>query len=175
MIIFDYLRSFFSHYNGIGKFALSLLYEAHESSMRVARTIDKDLAIYLNETLSDSNAFKRKKDGEDLPPVTFIAADHGMHYGRYSSKSQPGKLEHKMPLLLIYVPNWYLELYPEIEQNLKQNEQRLFSAYDLHYTIKHFMTYPEKPPTPMAPNEGSNQLICLYLLSSHVLFNLSRG
>eukprot|EP01102_Stenamoeba_stenopodia_P006364 TRINITY_DN1745_c0_g1_i1.p1 TRINITY_DN1745_c0_g1~~TRINITY_DN1745_c0_g1_i1.p1 ORF type:complete len:554 (-),score=96.23 TRINITY_DN1745_c0_g1_i1:138-1799(-) len=134
MVTLNYLRSFFSKYPGVGKFAFSLLYEAHESSMKVVRSLDKDLKEFLEDTMLNRTS----------PPMTVIAADHGMHYGSFTD-TKTGWVEHKLPVLFFIVPTWFLDLYPNIEKYLLLNEQRLFTAYDLHYTIKHFVSYPEMP------------------------------
>jgi len=76
--------------------------------------------------------------------MTIIAADHGMHYGSFSD-TKTGWVEHKLPVLFFIIPTWFLEAHPEVEKYLLLNEQKLFTPFDLHYTIKHFLSYPEKP------------------------------
>jgi hypothetical protein len=46
-----------------------------------------------------------------------------------------GRVEERMPLLSIIIPEHIKRKYPHIEENLQTNEKRLTSPYDLHETL----------------------------------------
>lgn len=53
--------------------------------------------------------------------------------------TENGKVEHKNPLFTMLAPAWLPAAYPELEAALRGNEQRLFSAFDIHTTLHHVL------------------------------------
>jgi Protein of unknown function (DUF229) len=70
--------------------------------------------------------------------------DHGLHMGPFLQTGQ-GQMEYKMPALYITLPKWVLEKYPDMKTHLTENQMRLTTHWDLHHTLKHLMTYPNRP------------------------------
>eukprot|EP01102_Stenamoeba_stenopodia_P023152 TRINITY_DN9884_c0_g1_i1.p1 TRINITY_DN9884_c0_g1~~TRINITY_DN9884_c0_g1_i1.p1 ORF type:complete len:634 (-),score=140.08 TRINITY_DN9884_c0_g1_i1:94-1995(-) len=132
---FDYLESYFSHYNNSPKFSWTIMYEGHEPTLSVLPLLDQDLASYLRRSLlADSNR------------ITMLVSDHGMHYGPYIHPPYPGKLEHVFPTLFFIVPNGFLEQNPEVGIALRQLEQALVTAQDVYSILLHLIHWPNKPP-----------------------------
>ena len=75
--------------------------------------------------------------------VVFVG-DHGLHIGPFLQTKQ-GQTEYKLPALYINLPKWVLERYPKIKEYLTENQRRLTTHWDLHHTLKHLMTYPNRP------------------------------
>lgn len=63
-------------------------------------------------------------------------SDHGIRFGSIR-KTYIGQFEERMPFMNLYVPNWFLEEYPEFERNLNINSKRLTTPFDIHATILH--------------------------------------
>jgi len=144
--MFEYLDSFFSHYSGLPKFAWSIFYEAHEPTMSLLPLMDEDLKVFLENSMED---FKR---------ITVILSDHGPHYGPYTQKPYPGSIEHKYPLLLMLVPETFLDRYPEVETALREKEQALMTAFDVYSILLQLISWPHAPSGDV-PSSFQNLLI----------------
>jgi Protein of unknown function (DUF229) len=70
--------------------------------------------------------------------------DHGLHMGPFLQTGQ-GQIEYKLPALYITLPKWVLKNYPDIDKYLTENQKKLATHWDLHHTLKHLMTYPDRP------------------------------
>jgi len=145
--MFDYLDSFFSHYNNTPKFSWSILYEGHEPTLSILPLLDQDLQHYLQRSL-----LKNKNT------VTVLLSDHGMHYGPYPRFPYPGKLEHHFPSLFMLVPTSFLHQHPEVGIALRQLEQALITAVDVYSILLHLISWPN-PPTGDVPQGLRNLLV----------------
>jgi len=74
---------------------------------------------------------------------------------------------HNRPFLNFIVPTWWMDKY-ELENILFNNQEALFSAYDLHKTLKHAATLPEDPEV---PPEWSNYHPSISLFESIIPIN----
>ena len=133
---FDYLEQFWKNYDSQSKFSLVMLNEGHESTGEVIGLVDDDLYLMLNRQYKDNLL--------DNTAIIFLS-DHGLHMGvYYMLNTYSGRLENKLPLLDIVLPTKFLKEYPEVEQNLKLNEQKLVTGPDIYETLEHLMQYPKK-------------------------------
>jgi hypothetical protein len=67
--------------------------------------------------------------------------------------TEQGRLEHRLPLLQIAMPKWIGKQHPQLRANLRANQDRLITAFDINKTLKHVLTYPASPshtPSPYA-------------------------
>jgi hypothetical protein len=124
--MFSYLKEFWKNHRNDGKMVLAPMQESHEASMDVISTLDKDMAELIEWLW---------KTGELNRTVLVITSDHGSHMSLYYIFSQIGKLEHKMPELFMVFPEWFLEKYKRVAENLKSNEQPLITHYDTHWAL----------------------------------------
>ena len=132
--VFSYLKEFWNNHKDYGKMVLAPMQESHEASMDVISTLDPDMAKLINWY---------KDSGELNNTIIIITSDHGNHMSLYYIFSEIGKLEHKMPELFMIFPHWFLEKYPHIRNNMKNNEQRLITHYDTHWAIVSLSQLPE--------------------------------
>lgn len=70
--------------------------------------------------------------------IVIFFSDHGMRFGEIR-KYFTGWLEERLPFLYIWLPDSFKEKHPELAENLRINQDRLVSFYDLHITIKHIL------------------------------------
>jgi membrane-anchored protein YejM (alkaline phosphatase superfamily) len=84
-----------------------------------------------------------KKSGNLDNTLLVVMGDHGIRYGAIR-KTILGKLEERLPLLSISVPNWFKEKYPDFVRNLQTNTDRLTSPYDLHATLQQILSQSHK-------------------------------
>jgi hypothetical protein len=69
--------------------------------------------------------------------VVFVS-DHGLHFGAHL-ESMEGQIEHKLPLLHIAAPTWWLRRHPDAARALAENQHTLTQHYDLHATLEHLV------------------------------------
>lgn len=84
--------------------------------------------------------YLERLEKEDILNNTVVVffSDHGMRFGEIR-KYFTGWLEERMPYLFIWLPEKFKQDHPEYALNLKVNENRLTSPFDLHITIKHVL------------------------------------
>ncbi|KAI8349382.1 hypothetical protein B0O80DRAFT_168843 [Mortierella sp. GBAus27b] len=83
-----------------------------------------------------------------------IMADHGLHYGR-ETYTFPGFIHHKIPPLLVALPNQLLDSHPDFVVALEQNQNRILSHLDLHQTFIH-LAYGDMPVEGEGVNDYSD-------------------
>lgn len=70
--------------------------------------------------------------------IVFFFSDHGMRFGDIR-KYYTGWLEERLPYLFIWLPESFKKEHPEIAENLRVNQERLVSPYDVYITINHIL------------------------------------
>ncbi|CAF0855021.1 unnamed protein product [Didymodactylos carnosus] len=101
--------------------------EGHEFGLNVLGLVDNDFVELLEHLTSPS--FHQQQ-----PPIIFILADHGLHYGPMWSRTRAGRLESRLPILIIIIPNEYL-MSSDKKQMLIQNQFRLVTPRDIYWTL----------------------------------------
>ena len=81
--------------------------------------------------------FFSKIFNQDLMNDTLLIffSDHGLRSGEFR-KTISGEIEDRLPFIYIYLPQNTNKTYVE---NLKQNQYRLTTSYDIHATLTHFI------------------------------------
>jgi len=74
-----------------------------------------------------------------------FSGDHGARIGPLRN-SMEGSLEERLPWLSIVLPKWFSKQYPELAANMKHNQHVVTSAFDVHATLRHFLSFPKVPP-----------------------------
>ncbi|XP_026317900.1 uncharacterized protein LOC113228750 [Hyposmocoma kahamanoa] len=92
-----------------------------------------------NKITSADTAFVRflqqfRSDGHLRNTLLLVMGDHGVRYEKVRATVQ-GKLEHRLPLMAIVLPEKLLAKRPEIESALQSNEDVLTTPYDIYATI----------------------------------------
>ncbi|XP_068217916.1 uncharacterized protein [Palaemon carinicauda] len=78
---------------------------------------------------------KLLKGGHLENTVLFFLSDHGMRFGEIR-KTYPGYIEERMPYVMIRLPDWFKEQYPDAYNNMRINAKRLTSTFDLYVTLR---------------------------------------
>lgn len=118
--MFDYMADFFNKYNSIPKFAFGFLSEFNKT-----RLIDEDLKSFLDLL---------RKGGHLENTLLVIVADHGTSYGDDRS-TVAGKFEENLPYLSLTFPTGFREKHGKLMDNLRENSNRLTTAFDVHATL----------------------------------------
>ncbi|CAB4007103.1 predicted protein [Paramuricea clavata] len=131
---FDLARKFYEQYPDRRKFLFHFT-DASHSDFNAAQYIDEDLLKFMTE-------FKNK--GYLKNTLLIVMGDHGWRYGDFRQTVQ-GKLEERLPLFTMILPEWFKQKYPKLDKNLKTNTQRLTSWYDAYAMLNHILVYPKEP------------------------------
>lgn len=78
--------------------------------------------------------------------VVVFLSDHGMRYGPVR-QTLIGKYEDRMPFMFVILPDEFRRKYPEAVKNLKLNQHRLTTHYDLHATLLELADFPNDMPS----------------------------
>ncbi|XP_075745390.1 uncharacterized protein LOC119176401 [Rhipicephalus microplus] len=76
----------------------------------------------------------------DKSIVVFLS-DHGMRYGPIR-QTLIGKYEDRMPFVFLMLPREFRRKYPQVVKNLKINQRRLTTHYDLHAMLLELADFP---------------------------------
>ena len=133
--LMKYERDFLRAYGGQPRLSWSVYLEGHEPSFRAMANLDADLAAHLLRL--------RAEHGERT--AVLIVSDHGIHYGKYYDGAAAGPAEHALPLFYALMPRALLAAHPEMARALHTNQQRLVSPFDIHATLRHFVSHPQPP------------------------------
>nr|XP_050040400.2 uncharacterized protein LOC126537432 [Dermacentor andersoni] len=73
--------------------------------------------------------------------VLVFLSDHGLRFGDVRT-TYIGRLEDIQPFAFLVFPPWFLEKNPEAARNLRVNQRRLTTPFDLHATLVELLDYP---------------------------------
>ncbi|XP_064469513.1 uncharacterized protein LOC135384232 [Ornithodoros turicata] len=76
----------------------------------------------------------------DRSLVVFVS-DHGLRYGDFR-QTLMGRYEDRLPLCVMMFPPAFREMYPEIMENLRVNQHRLTTPFDIHATLVELAQFP---------------------------------
>lgn len=95
---------------------------------------------YLNGPSSMDNSFYvsllyMQKTGVFNTSMVILMSDHGPRFGNFR-QSELGWHEDRLPLLYVWIPQWFKDQNPEVCHALKENQNKLISAFDLYETLR---------------------------------------
>eukprot|EP00947_MAST-08B_sp_MAST-8B-sp1_P000429 g429.t1 len=137
--VFKYAEDFHLLHRAMPRFSVSWSCAGHEDTMRVTGTYDEDLAASL---------WRLHRAGVLEDTAVLVVSDHGMKGLRFY-ETGIGEAEYRMPVAMMLLPrNPALRLDPAMAANLRTNQFRLTTHYDLHRTLWHLAHdgFPAAPP-----------------------------
>ncbi len=128
--VFDFMRSMLHQYvpQKVGAFVITHLMDGHEGSLAQIGKIDVGLpgmVRWVDEHFGNNT-------------MIAIGGDHGPRYGAYR-QTLDGKLEERLPTLTYLMPKKFAQRYPKLAANMRTNQRRLATPFDLHQTLRHIM------------------------------------
>lgn len=124
-VIYNHLRDFVQTMGPRPYFAFAMESSLTHDYLNYAGYADYPL-INLLEDLWDYGTFNNT--------VIVLFGDHGLRFGSIRN-TYLGKFEERMPFMYIHFPAWFLEQHPRIANNLRQNQERLVTLFDIHATL----------------------------------------
>lgn len=133
----DYLKQFVTAYKGKRKFMFSMLAELCHEYPNFLANGDEDFLDYL----------KWLKDGGHLDNTILIFfSDHGARIDEIRN-TFVGRIEVRMPLMQIVVPDRLRSAYPTLNESLTANTQRLSVPFDVHQMLIDVLSQNFENPT----------------------------
>eukprot|EP00762_Andalucia_godoyi_P005639 ANDGO_06450.mRNA.1 hypothetical protein ACA1_203060 len=124
----DYSLNWWDAHSGDQRFLWTALTEGHEGTGEVIKSIDEDVADFLEELL------KRKAFDDS---VVVIVSDHGQHMSLpWAVQMHQARLENAFPALFMSIPRSLAVQKADASRNLLENQHRLVSGYDVFATLK---------------------------------------
>ena len=141
--LMNYLRQFMLTYRKEKKFMFSFLTElGHE--------FQSFLNFGDNDTVDLLKWMKREGFLDDT--IVILFSDHGLKFGN-NQHLFSARLESRLPWLNIVLPEKLTNKYPKLLNNIKINENRLSSTFDLHATLKDVLHSNFENPTSFYVNK----------------------
>ncbi|CAG9328375.1 unnamed protein product [Blepharisma stoltei] len=133
--LLNYTKEFIRNYKDHNKYAYTHFSSGHEKTGSVIRTMDSDLASYINDILEYYS-----QNEEDL--VLILTSDHGLHVGPWDTY-EGGKIENLLPYSF-YILNKELikKLGKNTHETLTHNAEHITSKYDMHVSLKYLAYTP---------------------------------
>ncbi|XP_015929475.2 uncharacterized protein [Parasteatoda tepidariorum] len=128
-LMYDYLKNFVKTMDKRPYWAFCMVSTLTHDYLNSASYADPP-ATRILQILSDIGALNNS--------ALVIFSDHGLRFGAIRH-TYVGKFEERMPFMYIHFPTWFLKQHPEFERNLKINQERLITLFDLHRTMKHLL------------------------------------
>ncbi|XP_031563066.1 uncharacterized protein LOC116298679 [Actinia tenebrosa] len=136
-ITLDYLFSMYNAYPTTPKFGFAFMsYLSHGIPEQLSYA-DNDIVEYLKR-------YEKIRNNT----VLILLSDHGTRIGPLRNSMQ-GSLEERLPWLSIVLPEWFEKKYPDMADNMKNNQHLVTSPFDVHATLRHFLSFPKEDPGQM--------------------------
>ncbi|KAJ8299470.1 hypothetical protein KUTeg_023530 [Tegillarca granosa] len=125
-IVSDYHRQFIKAYKNKLTFSFSFISQLAHDFVNFFELADEDIFEF----------FKSLKEGGYLEnSFIFFFGDHGHRYDRIRN-TVIGRIEDRMPLMSVVIPEKIKQRYPNIHFTLLNNSKKLISNFDIHETLK---------------------------------------
>ncbi|BFZ21855.1 hypothetical protein BsWGS_24894 [Bradybaena similaris] len=137
----DYLSTFLDTFPDKPVFAVAMISKPTHDQPSDAKMFDDHLLHYF-KSWSEKGHLKRS--------VLINFSDHGVRHGALRN-SVNGHVESKTPYTILTFPDWFLEKYPDLAENLQRNTERLTSHHDTHATLLDLLYFRSDTPPPLPP------------------------
>ncbi|CAH0718368.1 unnamed protein product, partial [Brenthis ino] len=107
------------------RFGFTFIADITHDDFNMISTADEDTAEFLSEFL---------ESGRGRDTLLFVMGDHGPRYAKVRDTLQ-GKLEERLPLMAVRLPDVFIKNNPNAQRNLEKNAQVLTTPHDIHATI----------------------------------------
>ncbi|GFY77573.1 uncharacterized protein TNIN_300841 [Trichonephila inaurata madagascariensis] len=128
-ILYNYLKDFVKTMGDKPLFAFTFVARLTHDSLNAAGYADEP-TFHLLRDLHDNGALNKS--------LLILFSDHGIRFGPIR-QTYIGKFEERMPFIYLFFPPWFLEKYPELAANLRKNQHRLTTPFDIHATLVHLL------------------------------------
>lgn len=128
-ILYNYLKDFVRTMADRPYFAFTFVARLTHDNLNAAAHADEP-TLHLLKDLQSSGALNRS--------VLILFSDHGIRFGPIR-QTYIGKFEERMPFIFLIFPPWFSERHPNLASNLRENQNRLTTPFDIHATLVHLL------------------------------------
>ncbi|XP_015905104.1 uncharacterized protein [Parasteatoda tepidariorum] len=125
IVMLDWLRQFYDVYSDVPKFALGFHGELSHDDYNLVGHADLDIEKFL---------IGLKESGILNNTILIMFSDHGHRFAAIR-ETQQGKQEERLPFFAVVTPQWMETKYPKLIRNLRINENRLSTPFDIYSTL----------------------------------------
>ncbi|XP_060071100.1 uncharacterized protein LOC132551013 [Ylistrum balloti] len=126
MLVVDYLKKFLHIYKGKRKFAFAWLNELAHNYVNFLEYGDNDF-MELLKWMHEEGHLNRS--------VLLLYSDHGSRLDEIRN-TYVGRIEDRMPFVSMVLPEVLKNKYPSIVENIKENQNRLTTVYNIHEALR---------------------------------------
>lgn len=130
-VVLDYLYKFAQTFRNEPYFAFTFITRLTHEDVNSAGPADEPYFNFFS---------KLYKEGLLTNTVLFFYSDHGMRFGKIR-ETYIGKLEERLPFMYVAVPKWLRNTHKYLEKNLRINEHRLTTPFDVYETLKDILYF----------------------------------
>ena len=136
-IVLNYLRDFVDTYKADPHFAFTFITRLSHDDVNSAGAADEPYYTFF-KSLHNKDLLRNT--------IVFFYSDHGMRFGKIR-ETFIGKLEERLPFMYVIVPKWLRVHHPFVDRNMKINQHRLTTPFDVYETMKDILSFngEEKP------------------------------
>ncbi|KFM58832.1 hypothetical protein X975_14483, partial [Stegodyphus mimosarum] len=125
VVMLDWLRHFYDAYSDVPKFAFGFHGELSHDDYNIVGYADSDVEKFLKD-LHESGILNNT--------LLILMSDHGHRFASIR-ETQQGKQEERLPFFAVVVPPWLQAKYPVLVRNLRLNQDRLTTPFDIYSTL----------------------------------------
>lgn len=125
-VMMNVIKDFFTVYHAKPKFLFGFHGELSHDDYNLIGVADNDFLELLTD-LNDSGALNNT--------ILIVMADHGHRFADVRNTIQ-GKQEERLPFFSFTFPQWFKHKYADAYRNIKSNENKLTTPFDVHKTLK---------------------------------------
>ena len=130
-VVLDYLYKFVQTFRNEPYFAFTFITRLTHEDVNSAGPADEPYFNFFS---------KLHKEGLLTNTVLLFYSDHGMRFGKIR-ETYIGKLEERLPFMYVAVPAWLRNSHKFLEKNLRKNEHRLSTPFDVYETLKDILYF----------------------------------
>ena len=130
--ILDYLNAFLELFNDSPTFASLFLSILSHDDINTIGKADQIIKTFIQKLFND---------GKLANTILLFYSDHGLRFGQFRD-TYVGYHEERLPMFVLLTPEWFRRRYPDFQNNLKVNSQRLVTPFDIHATLHHILGSP---------------------------------
>ncbi|KAL8597492.1 hypothetical protein ACOMHN_047719 [Nucella lapillus] len=146
-----YVEDFFEKYRNVSRFAFTFFQELSKpTSINPVQHLDADMVRFFQ-------SLKKKKLLEDT--VVMVFSDRGM-YGYLMQETVLAKMEERLPMMAVSIPQHFQTRHPQAYVNLIQNAHRLTTPFDIHETLLDILDPSRLSYRP--PEENNTEVMSLF-------------
>ena len=134
-VVLDYVSTFLDKFKKGSYYAFSFITRLTHDGVNKVGAADEPYYKFLID-------LHRKNHLQNSVLIFF--SDHGMRFGSIR-ETYVGKLEERLPFMLLAFPPWFSKEYPKIYRNLLINRRRLTTPFDIYETLVDLLNLERTP------------------------------